>query len=152
MKFTYDPSLYELADGRAFATFVSVSPFDKRQLKFDAFPNSGPLVRWVFKIISGENAGKEAAVLTGANPSPRSAAARMIYGLTGISPDEGVEVDVDNAIGGYYAISIVDGKLSHQYPPQRFGHDYTKARNTWVAMYPDDEEPPNKTEADKPAF
>lgn len=150
MQFTYDPNLYQLEDGRQLAQFVNVEPFDKRQLRNDPYPNSGPLVRWEFKIMTGVDAGKQAFILTPQNPSPKNACMRMITGITGQPMKENEQITLEPFKGRYYAVLIKDGKISHQFPPQSYGPNWNNAQTLWAAQHEMSNEPP-EVPSDEPS-
>ena len=127
MKFTYDPNLYELEDGVHLAQFNGVKPFDASKSKDPQANTYGPAVTWSFTVVDGENKGKEANVITAQRPSKKNSCIRMIAGIIGYPPKEMEEVDIDQFKGQYYAITVHDGRLSHQFPPRRMGATYNQA-------------------------
>lgn len=135
MKFTYDPNLYELEDCTCLAKFDGVAPFDSSKSKDPQVASYGPSVQWSFTVVHGENKGKVGSVITAARPSKKNSCLRMIAAILGNIPKELDEIDMDHFKGNYYAITIIDGRLSHQFTPRLMGSTFDQALRSYDPEY-----------------
>ena len=131
MKLTYDPNLYELEDGPHLAQFDGVEKFDTSKSKTPEVASYGPSISWRFTVVHGDCKGKVANVITAERPTKKNSCIRMLAGIIGHPPAEQEEINTDDFRGKYYRIIVVDGRLSHQYPPQYMGNNYQQALSTF---------------------
>jgi len=69
-------------------------------------PEFGPGLIFSFEVCDGPHKGRRASRVTGADPTPRNAAGRMLSDLAGVAPANGVSVNPDELIGKEYIIVV----------------------------------------------
>lgn len=69
----------------------------------------GAGLRFDFEVTEGPQQGKRAVRITGAKPTPRNAAGRMLCDLAGVSPANGVSNEADEFVGREYTIVVREG-------------------------------------------
>jgi hypothetical protein len=146
MRITYDPDLYNLSDGRFIAKFVRVIPHTSSKPD----PKTGqiypPGLKWEFELCSGEDTGKPASCITGERPTKKNSCLRIMSGIVGHPLDEQEAVDTDQYVGKFYMVTITDGGLSHQFPPQFVGASLVQAVRTYETLTGKELPPPPSQE------
>ena len=66
----------------------------------------GDGLRFDFEVTDGPQKGKRTCRITSADPTPRNAAGRMLADLAGVTPVNGVSVDLDSVTGCEYTIVV----------------------------------------------
>jgi hypothetical protein len=74
-------------------------------------PTGEPRWRWVWEIVSGEHAGKQASALTNQGINPNTHSGVLIAGLIGqqLKPGDSVKALVDACTGKTYLVSVQAG-------------------------------------------
>ena len=69
-------------------------------------PEYGAGLRFDFEVSEGPHKGKRTCRITGADPTPRNAAGRMLADLAGVAPANGVSVNLDDHVGREFTIVV----------------------------------------------
>lgn len=67
-------------------------------------------LRWKWTVDSGPQAGQTTSRVTGASPSPRNGAGKILAGLLGRAIAEGEAIDPDTFIGKKYMLVVATGQ------------------------------------------
>ena len=73
-------------------------------------PEFGPGLIFSFEVCDGPHKGKRTSRVTGADPTPRNAAGRMLGDLAGVAPANGVSLDLEEYVGREYTIVVREGE------------------------------------------
>jgi hypothetical protein len=66
----------------------------------------GDGLKWSFEIVDGKFAGKTATRVTGAKPTPKNAAGKVLAALAGCKATDGLTIDADELVGRKYQIVV----------------------------------------------
>ncbi len=83
------------------ATFSGIEPQPENKEKGYA-----PGIRWRFAVSAGPQAGQTASRVTGASPSPKNGAGKILAGLVGRALREGEQIDPDHYVGKPYMVVV----------------------------------------------
>lgn len=86
-------------------------PVGVYKAKFSGVENTthaeyGAGLRFSFEIVGGKYAGKMIGRTTGANPTPRNIAGKVLSALVGAKPTDGLSIDADSYVGKLYQIVV----------------------------------------------
>lgn len=88
--------------GAYVAEFVGVEATDH--------PEYGGGMKFIFAVTEGSQKGRECYRTTKTEPTPRNSCGRLLAGLAGAKPSNGLDVDTDNYIGKVYNVLITESK------------------------------------------
>ena len=84
------------------AEFVGVEATDH--------PEYGSGMKFVFAVTEGTHKGRECCRVTKTEATPKNACGRLLAGLAGVKPSNGLDVDTDDYIGKAYNVLITESK------------------------------------------
>ena len=95
---------FEISSGGCVPEGVYRAKFvDVEKTEHDEF---GDGLKFVFKVVEGNHVGESATRITGAKPTVKNAAGKMISGITGQSLTPGSNVDLASCVGREYLVQV----------------------------------------------
>ncbi len=99
---------YAHTTGRWAARFDGVESYTpKEKIGRDGRP-LGPGLKWKFTVVAGPDTGKIGSMLSGPSPTAGNACGRMLAAISGKALKADENIDPNQYVGNFYAVSIRD--------------------------------------------